>query len=475
MKKLMSLAEVKEFFENEKCFETETTFLINEFGKYHPNICFVIDKEFDLNEYNGVMNPLEFFEDYEVPANMNIDFNGWTSFMLGDFWISKKGDACFRPMDAVLAKHILIKVSWGGSYNHTRGREPSEVDQIKDVLYFRHATSNGGGEGYDYWVVPVGFRYVIHDDEFDGEVCKVQKSEAQNAKTPEYCEKISSRKHEELDRAARIIEERKKAVEKSKQDKFLYEEELMEIQKELKKLSKPRKWGTYSVDQLELGEMFFTLGYTQYLYNSANISFVKDYLDKKQVYVRSAEKEKQAAYDAKMKFKPKFEDLTSDLEEIGWTILCDDKVYVTNPDKEVDGYLGYESEVLSYEYSSKGLRALRHDIAVEEDRQAAEKTREVNSKRIKRLLSSTELPEKLWFLFEGTEALDSEILEEVQAILKASYDPKNEVDFHELMNCSFKSKVEASKRLIEKAGGKLQLKLVGVANCRRLANFLVGK
>ena len=40
MKKLMSLAEVKEYFENEKCFETETTFLINEFGKYHPNICF---------------------------------------------------------------------------------------------------------------------------------------------------------------------------------------------------------------------------------------------------------------------------------------------------------------------------------------------------------------------------------------------------------------------------------------------------
>ena len=150
MKKLMSLAEVKEFFENEKCFETETTFLINEFGKYHPNICFVIDKEFDLNECNGPMNPLEFFEDYEVPANMNIDFNGWTSFMFGDFWVSKKGDACFRPMDAVLAKHILIKVSWGGSYNHTRGREPSEVDQIKDVLYFRHATSNGGGEGFDF-------------------------------------------------------------------------------------------------------------------------------------------------------------------------------------------------------------------------------------------------------------------------------------------------------------------------------------
>ena len=63
----------------------------------------------------------------------------------------------------------------------------------------------------------------------------------------------------------------------------------------------------------------------------------------------------------------------------------------------------------------------------------------------------------------------------MQAILKASYDPKNEKDFHELMNCSFKSKVEASKRLIEQAGGKLQLKLEGDANCRRLANFLVGK
>lgn len=53
------------------------------------------------------------------------------------------------------------------------------------------------------------------------------------------------------------------------------------------------------------------------------------------------------------------------------------------------------------------------------------KKNEVNSKRIKRLLSSTKLPEKLWFLFEGTEALDSEILEEVQTILKASFDPKS--------------------------------------------------
>ena len=71
----------------------------------------------------------------------------------------------------------------------------------------------------------------------------------------------------------------------------------MEIQKKLKKLSKPRKWSTYSVDQLDIGDMFFTLGYTQYLYNSANISFVKDYLAKKQIYIIIAEKERQAAYD----------------------------------------------------------------------------------------------------------------------------------------------------------------------------------
>ena len=53
------------------------------------------------------------------------------------------------------------------------------------------------------------------------------------------------------------------------------------------------------------------------------------------------------------------------------------------------------------------------------------KKNEVNSKRIKRLLSSTKLPEKLRFLFEETETLDPEILEEVQAILKASFDPKS--------------------------------------------------
>ena len=476
MKKLMSLAEVKEFFENEKCFETETCFLINEFGKYNPNICFVVDKEFDLNEYGGPMNPLEYFEDYEVTANMNIDFNGAASFMFGDFWISKCGEACFRPKDAMEAKHILIKVSWGGSYNRTRGNEASEVNKIKDVLYFRHAVSNGGGEGYDFWIVPVGFRYIIHDDEFDGASSRIQAVELKNTETPEYCQKISSRKQENLDRADKNIEDRKKAVEKSRLDKFFYEEELIKIQRALKKLAKPQKWSSYQVDQLKLDDFFFTLGYMQYLYTSENISFVKGYLAKKEEYIRDAEKERQAKYDARLKYTPKFQELEAELGELGWTILCDDQVYVKNPNKEISGCLGYECEVLSYEYSKTGLKALRHDMVTEADRQAVEKTKEVNSKRIRRLLAKTDLPQKLWFLFEGTEAIDSAILDEVQAILNASYAPKNEVDLHELINCSFKSKTEASRRVIERAGGgKVHLKIEGAANCRKLANFLVGK
>ena len=168
MKKALTLAEVKEFFENDYCFETETCFLVNDFGKYRPNITFVISKIFDLGKNGKPINPIAFTEDREVTDNMNLNFNGSASFLYGDFWTSKKGGACFRPKNPMEAKHLLICVDWGGCFNDHRGNWG--IDGIDGVLYFRHAKSNGGGMGCYYWVVPVGFFRSFYDPEFDGDI-----------------------------------------------------------------------------------------------------------------------------------------------------------------------------------------------------------------------------------------------------------------------------------------------------------------
>lgn len=167
MKKL-TLKEIKDFFKNENCFETEKSFIINQFGKYMPNMIFLIRKEFEEQEnWFGnleAVDPLEYKCIPEITENMNVNFNGTTKVLFGEFWISKnKGTHCFRITPQSEAKHILIRVDWGGASN-TRGNSDGKE---YNPLYFRHAPSNGGGTGYDYWVFPKNYRHKMSDSEWD--------------------------------------------------------------------------------------------------------------------------------------------------------------------------------------------------------------------------------------------------------------------------------------------------------------------
>lgn len=169
MKVKLSLAEVKELTKNHKCTETETCFLLHMQSKYDPKLCFVMDKYFQLDGDADPINPIEYFTDTKVTDGMNIDFNGITAFMFGDYWVSKKGTKCFKIKPPIEAKHILIRIDWGGSFNKTRGLDINTIKDIPEVLYYHKASSNGGGTGYDYLVVPVGFSKSLYDEEFDGE------------------------------------------------------------------------------------------------------------------------------------------------------------------------------------------------------------------------------------------------------------------------------------------------------------------
>lgn len=169
---MKTLAEVKAIFNTEKVFETATSFGINVFGKYCPNITFIIPKDF-------AGNPLQYRADAptkEMIQNMNISFNGSTGIIFGDFWKSQKGGACFRPKNVATAQHVLVRVDWGGAFRDSRGSWGGVGE-----VYFRRAASNGGGTGYDYWVFPIGFRRLIVDKEIDGEIGQTDYDVAQSA------------------------------------------------------------------------------------------------------------------------------------------------------------------------------------------------------------------------------------------------------------------------------------------------------
>ena len=144
--------------------ETVTSFRVCAHGKYGPKLTYVLDKNF-----RG--NPLKFRKDNpttKMVAGMNIRFNANESYiqaLFGDFWLSKAGKPHFRPKQPQVATHVLLRAGWGGfGQSRTRG-----VWSAPDgVVYFRRASSNTGGAGYDYYVVPIGYYLVVRDEELDG-------------------------------------------------------------------------------------------------------------------------------------------------------------------------------------------------------------------------------------------------------------------------------------------------------------------
>ena len=131
--------------------------IINMFGKYNPDIVFVLKDEYKsyIQEYEPMHN--------DMRTALNIPWDGEPTVMYGRYWISKKGSPCFTPTSKDMATHILIKNSWGGAFDHTRGREFDLASSLSE--YSRHASSNGGGTGYCYYIMKKGTKNVISTDD----------------------------------------------------------------------------------------------------------------------------------------------------------------------------------------------------------------------------------------------------------------------------------------------------------------------
>ena len=133
----------------------EDYYLVNWYGKYNPQMTFLVTWETIQNFF---WSKPDYF--------MNVIFDGEPHFMYGDYWISRKGKHCFRPLPKDRAEHMLVKVEWEREKG-ARGINP-ELEEV--ALYSHRARSNGGGIGNTYYVLPKGY---IHKEKLEDYLPKI--------------------------------------------------------------------------------------------------------------------------------------------------------------------------------------------------------------------------------------------------------------------------------------------------------------
>ena len=359
MKKTLSIVEARELF-GETCYETETGFLVNDFGKYRPNITFVISKDVDLNATGKPISPMTYVSDREVTDSMNIGFDGDAEFIFGDFWRSKKGGACFRPKDPMVAKDLLIRVDWGGCFNSHRGVYSEDAKAIEGVKYFRRASSNGGGAGCDYWVLPVGFFSIVHIDEIDGET-KVDHTAEFEARGKAYREKHSKLRKETLDGYDKAYKAKLADEEASRQAKAGFMARLEALKERLTPLNEffgEHHWSSVIINLSD--DTFFKFEYGKCLYTEEEVQKAEKRVAYWEQRVADTKAEWAARDAAKAEYEPKFLALEPRFQGIDWRMdtSSPEKAKVFEPHTRHYSFQTFHEEwTHEFTYSKAGLKA----------------------------------------------------------------------------------------------------------------------
>ena len=472
MKKALRLAEVKALFDSELVLETRDCFLVKQFGKYLPNLVFVLSKEFSLDKDGKPISPVRYVRDVNITDNMNLVFNGDPKILFGDYWISKKGSRCFRPKNPMTASHLLIKVAWGGAdeTHGSRGNYPEDVPA--GVLYFRHARSNAGGMGYDYWIVPVDYHAsYLGSEEYDSSVKQADTASVSKEVAAENRRRHADFLREQEAEADRLYRAKLDTEAASRRQREEFLPQLQEIDQELAELSQPQPSGrVYYQPRIEFGETTFSIGACDRprYYCQEQITKAQELLRFWRDSVASDEAKIAADAEAQKIFLPRFEALKSRLHRLGWSF------------KFQPGRFGGSKvlvEEYSFDLSEEGLTRLKAILTEREDELAEAERLASNEERIKRLLDEVKFPDDLRFVFDESEATDEEIRKEAQAILAANKaaDELGDETWHELVHCGYARRCSAIERTLKRFGGaNIKLNIGSQSGSRQLAGFLAG-
>ena len=470
MKKALRLAEVKNLFGSELVFETRDCFLVKQFGKYLPNLVFVLSKEFSLDKDGKPISPVRYVRDVNITDNLNLVFNGDPKILFGDYWISRKGSRCFRPKSPLAAKHLLIKVAWGGAdeTHGSRGNYPEDIPA--GVLHFRHARSNAGGMGYDYWVIPVDYHAsYLGTEEYDSSAEQAGATSVSKEVAAENRRRHADFLREQEAEADRLYRQKLSAEATSKRRREEFLPQLREIDQGLAELSQPQPSGrVYYQPRIEFKETTFSIGACDKprYYCREELAKAQEMLRFRQDAVAGDEAKIAADAEAQKLFLPRFEALKPRLHRLGWSF------------KFQSGNFGGSKvrvEEYSFDLSEEGLTRLKTILTEREDELAEAERLANNEERIKHLLDEVDFPEELRFIFDESEATDKEIRKEAQAILAANEaaDELDDETWHELVHCGYARRYSAIRRTLERFGGaNIELNIGSQSGSRQLAGFL---
>lgn len=156
-KKKVTLEEAKEILGSDKIFYNgNKKFNVVDVGKYNSGITIEIPQEWTIDRSRKPESPISYISVKELTDGMNVDFDGDASILLGRYRLSKNGRPVFELTEPTKAKDTLVRVNWGGSFNRTRGQYKDYAEEV-GASFFTRRSSNGGGVGNDYWILPVDF------------------------------------------------------------------------------------------------------------------------------------------------------------------------------------------------------------------------------------------------------------------------------------------------------------------------------
>lgn len=340
-----TLADVKAKY-GDKVVATGTSYVINAYGKYQPNVSFVLAKDF-------TGDPLKYRSDAparEMIAGLGLGFGtseSGVSVLFGDFWSSKAGKPHFRPTLPQVAKHVIIRADWGG-FNHPRTRGIWSAPE--GAAYFRRASSNGGGTGYDYYVLPVGFYLVVHDEELDGDAVVTPDFSARAKEVRASFAKFDRQQDEKVAAESKAKAEAEAVSRQAKAD-LLPRLKATQIRLETLRSSN----ANYS--KLELGETYFVFGWGDKLYTEANVAEVeKNVANWEEQVVEKLRKQM-----ARTEFQPQFEAFASRVESLGLTLSFGEE--------KVNWEGG--SYYCGFTYTQEGLESFKADLTRKEEEKAA--------------------------------------------------------------------------------------------------------
>lgn len=156
-KKKVTLEEAKEILGSDKIYYNgNNKFNVVDVGKYNSGITIEVPQEWTINKNRKPENPMNYILAKELTDGMNIDFEGNASILLGRYRVSKNRRPVFELTEPTKARDTLIKVGWGGAFNRTHGQNKDYAKEV-GASFFTRRSSNGGGAGNDYWILPVDF------------------------------------------------------------------------------------------------------------------------------------------------------------------------------------------------------------------------------------------------------------------------------------------------------------------------------